>query len=152
MDCLCSSCIGGPYNTDIAMKKVTINDKELMLYESIDEMPIVNFQKYNKYLLIDSGIGSDVNDIDSHIIKIAKYIKADKNLAIRELQNMRQNLYMISNNLSPKYMAFAALIYSIDGKEVTDLSDTNLQSILTDLKKVKHSWLVNLLAEIKKKK
>lgn len=134
------------------MKTVVINNKVLKLYDSIDEMPIVNFQKYNKYLLIDSGIGSDADDIDKHIVKIAKFIKAsDTKKALQELQNMRQNIYMINNSVSPKYLAFAALIYSINGREVTDLSDENLKSILSDLKNVKHSWLISLLEKLKKK-
>ena len=133
------------------MKKVIIKGKEIMLYESIDEMPIANFQKYNKCLLIDSGIGSNIDDIDNHIVKIARYIKSNKESAIKELKNMRQNLIMISSGISPKYLAFAALIHSIDGKALTDLSDTNLSSILESFKEVKHSWLVDLLAKIKKK-
>jgi len=39
------------------MKNLIVNKKVVRVYDSIDEMPIVNFQKYNKYLLIDSGIG-----------------------------------------------------------------------------------------------
>ena len=58
------------------MKQMLINKKTICVYDSIDELPIVNFQKYNKYLMIDSGIGSDVDDIDTHITKIAKYIKS----------------------------------------------------------------------------
>lgn len=133
------------------MKKVEIAGRVIMLYESIDEMPIMNFQKYNKCLLIDAGIGSDIDDIDQHIIKIAKYIKSDKEKAIQELQNMRQNLFMISSSISPKYLAFASLIHSIDGEVVKDLSDSNLQAILENLKTVKHTWLIELLAKLKKK-
>ena len=133
------------------MKKVIINSREIVLYESIDEMPILNFQKYNKYLLIDAGIGSNIDDIDQHIIKIAKYIKSDKDKALQELQNMRQNLFMISSSISPKYLAFAALVHSVDGKVVTDLSDSNLKAILEDIQTVKHSWLVDLVSKIKKK-
>ena len=125
--------------------------KVVMLYESIDEMPIQNFQKYNKCLLIDAGVGSDIDDIDQHIVKIAKYIKSDKEKAMQELQNMRQNLFMISSGISPKHLAFAALVHSINGKKVTDLSDSNLQAILESLQTVKRSWLVRILAEIKKK-
>lgn len=133
------------------MKKAEVNGKILMLYESIDEMPIMNFQKYNKYLLIDAGVGSDIDDIDQHIVKIAKYMKSDRDKAIQELQNMRQNLFMISSCISSKYLAFAALIHSIDGEEVKDLSDNNLKRILDDIRTVKHSWLVDLLSKIKKK-
>lgn len=134
------------------MKTVIINNKVLKLYDSIDEMPIINFQKYNKYLLIDSGIGSDVDDIDRHIVKIAKLIKAsDSKKALQELQNMRQNIYMVNSNISPKYLAFAALIHSINGNIISDLSDENLKAILESLKTVSHSWLISILEKLKKK-
>lgn len=134
------------------MKSLLINKKIVRVYDSIDEMPIVNFQKYNKYLLIDSGIGSDADDIDAHIVKIAKFIKANNNKkALQELQNMRQNMYMVNNEISPKYLAFAALIHSVDGKEVNDLSDDNLKKLLQDLKDIKHSKVIDFLLWLKKK-
>lgn len=134
------------------MKSLLINKKIVQVYDSIDEMPIVNFQKYNKYLLIDSGIGSDADDIDAHIVKIAKFIKANNNKkALQELQNMRQNMYMVNNEISPKYLAFAALIHSIDGKEVNDLSDDGLKKLLQDLKDIKHSKVIDFLLWLKKK-
>lgn len=134
------------------MKSLLINKKIVRVYDSIDEMPIVNFQKYNKYLLIDSGIGSDADDIDAHIVKIAKYIKSNNNKkALQELQNMRQNIYMVNSEISPKYLAFAALIHSVDGKEVNDLSDDGLKKLLQDLKEVKHSKVIDFLLWLKKK-
>ena len=134
------------------MKTLVINNKAVKVYDSIDEMPIMNFQKYNKYLLIDSGVGSDVDDIDSHIARIAKFIKnKDSKNALLELQNMRQNMYMINNEISPRYLAFAALIYSIDGKKVDNLSDDNLKNILAELKAVKHSKIIDFLIWLKKK-
>ena len=134
------------------MKNLLINKKIVRVYDSIDEMPIVNFQKYNKYLLIDSGIGSDADDIVAHIVKIAKFIKANNNKkALQELQNMRQNMYMVNNEISPKYLAFAALIHSIDGKEVNDLSDDGLKKLLQDLKDIKHSKVIDFLLWLKKK-
>lgn len=134
------------------MKSLLINKKIVRVYDSIDEMPIINFQKYNKYLLIDSGIGSDADDIDAHIVKIAKFIKANNNKkALQELQNMRQNMYMVNNEISPKYLAFAALIHSIDGKEVNDLSDNGLKKLLQDLKDIKHSKVIDFLLWLKKK-
>ena len=134
------------------MKTLLLNKKIIKVYDSIDEMPIVNFQKYNKYLLIDSGIGSDADDIDSHIVKIAKFIKAGNNKkALQELQNMRQNMYMVNNEISPKYLAFAALIHSIDGKELTDLSDDGLKEVLNRIKKIKHSKIIEFLYSLKKK-
>ncbi|MGN0558044.1 MAG: hypothetical protein ACI4IS_01170 [Acutalibacteraceae bacterium] len=134
------------------MKQMLINKKTICVYDSIDEMPIANFQKYNKYLMIDSGIGSDVDDIDAHITKIAKYIKSkDEKKALLELQNMRQSMYMVNSEISPKYLAFAALIHSIDGKEVTDLSDDGLKALLEEIKQIKHSKVIEFLFWLKKK-
>lgn len=134
------------------MKTLIIGKKVVKVYDSIDDMPIVNFQKYNKYLLIDSGIGSDADDIDAHIIKIAKFINSgDKAKALTELQNMRQNMFMITSEISPKYLAFAALIFSVDGKQNTDLSDDSLKLLLDELKDVKHSSILDFLVGLKKK-
>lgn len=134
------------------MKNLIVNKKIVRVYDSIDEMPIINFQKYNKYLLIDSGIGSDADDIDAHITRVARFIKNnDTKKALQELQNMRQNMYMVNNEISPKYLAFAALIHSIDGKEINDLSDDGLKSVLTKLREIKHSSIIDFLARLKKK-
>lgn len=134
------------------MKKLIINKKVVKIYDSVDEMPIVNFQKYNKYLLIDSGIGSDADDIDTHITRIAKFIKTNNSKkALQELQNMRQNMYMVNSQISPKYLAFAALIHSIDGKKIEDLSDDSLKHTLDELKQVKHSAIIDFMLWLKKK-
>ncbi|MEG0579286.1 MAG: hypothetical protein RR490_05165 [Niameybacter sp.] len=134
------------------MIRKIINGHILKIYDSIDELPIQNFQKYNKLLLIDSGIGSDIDSIDAHMLTLGKYIRSNElNKAIQELQNMRQNMFMVVENISPRYMAFAALIAEIDGRKVTDLSEDNLKSILELLKQVPHRWLVDLFETLKKK-
>lgn len=134
------------------MKTVIIKNHKIKLYDSIDELPIVNFQKYNKCVLIDSGLGSDVDSIDDHIVNIAKYVNSgDKAKALQELQNMRQSMHMIVSKVSPEYMAFAALIHSIDGEEQKDLSDSRLQELIDELNDIPHGTLVDILAGLKKK-
>lgn len=129
----------------------SIQGHVLKIYDSIEDMPIINFQKYNRYLLIDSCIGSDFEDIDNHITKIAKFIQTDKAAAMQELQNMRQALYFINEEVNPRHLAFAALIYEIDGEKVHDLSDDNLKAILEKLNKVQKTWVDKILEVIKKK-
>lgn len=133
------------------MKEINIKGKIIKLYDSIDEMPIVNFQKYNKFLILDIGLGSDINSIDEHIVNLARLIKTDMHKAQQELQNLRQNLHLIVTSISPKYMAFAALVHSIDGKEITDLSDDGLKRVLDDIKAISHSTVVDFLIWVKKK-
>lgn len=134
------------------MKNLQYKGKIIKVYDSIDEMPIVNFQKYNKYLLIDSGIGSDADSIDAHIAKVAKYINnGSSKKALQELQNMRQNMYMVNNEISPRYLAFASLIYSIDGKPIEDLSDDGLKEVLKSINEIRHFKVTDLLLWLKKK-
>lgn len=134
------------------MKTVFIKGKKIQLYDSIDEMPIVNFQKYNKCVLIDSGLGSDIDSIDNHIVDIAKYVKnGDTKNALQELQNMRQTMHMIVSGVSPKNLAFAALIYSIDGVEQKNLSDEHLQEIMNKLNELPFGLFIDLVEKLKKK-
>lgn len=133
------------------MRTAVLNNKKLLLYSSIDELPIINFQKYNKYLLFDSSIGSDINDVQAHISKILKLIDHDSEKAKSELINMHQSINMIANNISPRHLAFASLIHSIDGEKITDYSDDNLRLIIDSINTVSNSKITNILLEIKKK-
>lgn len=133
------------------MRQERINKHVVELYDSIDELPIVRFQKYNKYLLIDSGVGSDMNDVLDHIDRAKLYISANPKMAVVEMENMRQAIYLISEEISPKYMAFAVLVHKIDGKEMNDLSDVGLKKVLEILNEVKKSWIDGILDLVKKK-
>ena len=133
------------------MKEEKINGHTVEIYDSIDELPIRRYQKYNKLLLVDSGVGSDLSDMLGHIDRVKVYVKRDPNLAIAELDNMRQGIYLVSKGMSPKYMAFAALVARIDGEVTDDLSDTGLERVLERLKDVKRSWLEEVFESVKKK-
>lgn len=133
------------------MKYVVLAKKKLAIYDSIDEMPIVNYQKFNKYCIFDSSIGADIDAINNHASMIAKLIDSDTAKAKIELQNMMQSVAMVVHEISPKYLAFAALIHSIDGEKVTDYSDENLKNIIKLLQTEKHSKLLQIFDSIKKK-
>lgn len=133
------------------MKKGKVNKHTVEIYDSIDELPIQRFHKYNKYLLIDSGVGSDLQDVLSHIDRAKIYIKSNPAMAVTELENMRQSIYLVADELSPKYMAFAALVHKIDGEEITDISDAGLKRVLEILSEAKKGWLDGVLNSVKKK-
>ena len=132
----------------------TIGSHKIQLYNSIDELTAERFSCYNKMMLIDSGIGATMEDIDGHITKALRFIEADKSSeAAQELINMRTSFYFITENISPKYMSYAALIYSIDGKPITDFSEDNLKKILDQLNAwgTQKSILDKALEAVKKK-
>ena len=90
------------------MKNVQIKGMNVELYDSIEDLPIMRFHKYNKMLLVDAGVGSDLSDFDRHIEKVIRYLNSPTpNMATVELENMRQNIYFIQSEVSPRHLAFA---------------------------------------------
>lgn len=133
------------------MKIGKVNKHTVEIYDSIDELPIQRFQKFNKYMLIDSGVGSDMQDVLSHIDRARIYIKSNPAMAATELENLRQSIYLMVDELSPKHMAFAALVRKIDGEEMNDISDAGLKRVLDILSEAKKGWLDGVLNSVKKK-
>lgn len=133
------------------MRTEQLNGHMVKLYDGVDEMPVGRFQRFNKCLLYDTGIGSDFADVDAHMSRIAAYIPKDPAKALQELENMRNNLYYIVQGVSPRNMAFAALVTEIDGRPRNDLSDAGLNETLDLLNDVKHTLISRLTEAIKKK-
>ncbi len=116
------------------MKHLTFNGNFLKMHDSIDEMPITTFQTYNRFLLIDAGIGSDMESIGRHISRITRYIQSgDDENAIKELVNYQQNLLYVIEFTSPEMMAFGALIHSVNGRVLNGLTDEEIKDVLKEL-------------------
>lgn len=134
------------------MKTIEIGKYKVELYDSIDELPIKRFHKFNKYLLVDAGVGSDLNDINEKIGKIMRYVdRSDKVNARIELENLRQAMYLVTQETNPKHLAFMVLVKSIEGKEITDLSDEGLRAIQKLFENQPLNFLDRLLQSVKKK-
>lgn len=134
------------------MKNVQIKGMNVELYNSIEDLPIMRFHKYNKMLLVDAGIGSDLSDLDLHIEKVIRYLNSQTpNMATVELENIRQNIYFIQSEVSPRHLAFAVLVKSINGKPRNDLSDDGLQQTMNLFKDVANSEITAHLEAVKKK-
>lgn len=144
----------GMFNNDCAnvMVTVQIGKHTVEMYDGIDELPIVRFHKYQKLLLVDSGIGSDIASFDQRIEKTRRFLMAGKpDKAQQELENLRQCVFMIQNGLSPKHRAFAALVAKLDGRECTDISDDALDAIVTALNDAPVEQMAARLDAAKKK-
>ncbi len=134
------------------MKDYRIGRHVVSIYDSIEELPMVRFHKYNKMLLIDAGIGSDMSAFDAHIEKAVRYIRNGNNEdAAKELENLRQNVYVIQTEQSPRNLSFACLVGRIDGKECNDLSDEGLERVRATLNEVGKKDIASVFAEVKKK-
>ena len=134
------------------MKEVELAGHKVRLFDSIDELPIVRFHKYNRFLLVDAGIGSDISDYDAHVERVIAYVsKGDIDNFKKEFENLRQNLFLIMAECSPKFLSFACLVESIDGQPQTDLSQEGLQKVLNMLGGASKGDVTEVLSSVKKK-
>lgn len=134
------------------MKDFKLGKHKLEIFNSIEELPIVRHHKFSKLMLIDAGIGAEISDFDAHIERVIRYIKSDKqDSAIKELMNLRQNVFMIQSGISPRHLAFACLIHSLDGEVNEDLSDESLKRILSKLEDIPIGEFESIIDESKKK-
>ena len=142
------------FNDDYAFVMVTvkIGKHTVEMYDGIEELPIVRFHKYQKLLLVESGIGSDIVAFDQRIEKTRRLLMSgDMEKAKQELENLRQCVFLIQNETSPKHRAFAVLVSKIDGRECPDISDDALDAIITELNDTPESELTAQLDAVKKK-
>ena len=134
------------------MVTAKIGKHTVEFYDTIEELPIVRFHKYQKLLLVDAGIGSDITAFDQRIEKTRRFLMAGKpEQAQQELENMRQCVFLIQSGVNPKHRAFAALVTKIDGQDCTDIGDDALAAITEKLNDVPESELTAQLEAVKKK-
>lgn len=134
------------------MRTIELAGHKVEIYDAIDMLPIPRFHKYQKYLLVDSGVGSDIQAFDQRVEKARRFMmvgQTDK--AIKEFENLRQCVFMIQSELSPRHLAFACLVKSIDGRECGDLSDDGLRGVLDKFKDATEGELTDQLDSVKKK-
>lgn len=136
------------------MRVESVGKHNIELFNGIDELPTERFFTYNRMLLIDSGIGGDMEAVDGHIGKIMRYVSTDKKKeALQGLKNMRSSFYFVLENLNPKHLSFCALIHKIDGEVLHDFSDDNLRRVHEQLSKwgADRGFLERTLDAVKKK-
>lgn len=138
--------------TLVIMQTVKIGKHTVEMYDTIEELPIVRFHKYQKLLLVDAGIGSDIAAFDQRLLKAREFIAAKKpEQAQQELENLRQCVFMIQTGLAPKHRAFAALVTKLDGRDCTDIGDDALAAITETLNDAPEQELTAQLDAVKKK-
>lgn len=135
------------------MKKAKINGKSVVLYDSIEELPILRYMAFNRQALIDADIGSDIEAFYRRIATVRDLLTVDPKKADQELVNLAQTVQLTMSSTSLVSKCYAHLIYSIDGKRLPDeLNDDDMQSVY-DLvtKRAKQSTIASYVLEVKKK-
>jgi hypothetical protein len=93
-----------------------------------------------------------MQSFDAHIEKVVRFMKSgDKDNAAKELENMRQNVYIMLTEQSPQNLSFAALVEEIDDVEMNDLSDDGLERVRQMLEDAPRKDITAALQAVKKK-
>ena len=136
------------------MTDININGHDIEMYDSIEEMPIVRYNSFNRYSIIDSGLGNTFADVDQKISETIGLLNSDqKEKAVQSLLNMRNTYYFMFENIDPKCSSFICMIKSIDGKPNDDISENGILKTREILMRTKitRAMMITLLGELKKK-
>ena len=136
------------------MKTIKINSTSIQIFNDIRELPAKRYIEYQKHLLIDSGIGSTMTDVDQHFKKLFLYLKHEKVAdAVAETSNLYKNIYAILEGHNTQLTTLACLVYKIGDSYRDDLTDDGLEatSKLLESKGINWGEIVDTIDEVKKK-
>lgn len=130
------------------MVKRNLNKHEVVFYDSVEDLPVTQFHRYSKFILVEGGIGDTIQDIDRHITRIINFLN-DTKKAYQELLNLRQCLYLVATEQDVHNKATMCLIKSVDGKDWTDFSDSGLDELYGLLNGASERELNELAVEVR---
>jgi hypothetical protein len=117
-------------------------------------MPISVFVNLQKYIIQDSGIGSNMDDVNNHFAILYRYMGAGMlQEASNECYNLYQNIFLMLNSISIEHLSFCCFVHSIDDEEIKDFSESNLRLVSAQLGAggVTQGDVDDILTDLKKK-
>lgn len=96
-------------------------------YETLDDLPIKNYNLLQKYALIDLGIGSDLSDVVRHHTRFNQLLELkDYDSLYVENENLMINYNFLLSAKNIKGYVLASLLKEVDGVKVT-ITDDNIE-------------------------
>jgi len=136
------------------MLKIEQNGNTLELYASAKEMPITRRQALQKWILHDSGIGSDMESVDKRLANVLVFATNAKFEEMKgEVLNLRYTLFSMLQGIDYKSRAFACFVSKINGEQVNDISDDGLKETARKLGELQFTFeeIDSWFEEVKKK-
>lgn len=117
--------------------RILTSDKgvKITFYASAKECPIDRYIEFQKYLIIESGIGSSISDVSLRYSKIKAFIEEGKlQDALIENENAFKCVNSALNGVSYMSIAFACLVATMGGEICEDLTEEGLQLVAEKIK------------------
>jgi hypothetical protein len=133
--------------------ETTFKINRVILFDSIKELTADRYHELNKLMMLDFGVGSDINSVAEHFSRFHTLLSSGKvDEATQEAKNLHNNFYYIIQGINIRSFCFAAMIKEINGKSVfgfsqqeiseridklcqMGLKQTDVQDIVDDVKK-----------------
>lgn len=110
------------------MITIDLNQGNIKLYNDISQLPAERYKDFQKYQLMDSGLGSDMSSVDDRFSSLFKHLHRSNTAdALKEVENLYFNHYLIIKGINMGHLSFGCLIYSINDDEITDYSEDALR-------------------------
>jgi hypothetical protein len=136
------------------MRLLKLKSGTCELWETTKELPARRYNDFQKYLIQDIGIGSEVVDIERHHQNLFRLLGGSQiQEAQTESYNLFQNIVLAIQGINIKHISFACFVHSINGKAVTDYSESNLKNVINKLSDIglTQGHVEDILEDLKKK-
>lgn len=112
------------------MKSIEINNHKITVYDDIMEMPVVRYNKYQKYMVLASGVGNDIPAIISKVNDMQKMVGDEKKYKKlnAEFLALKNALSFVDGGVDPHSLAFACMIRDFDGEECSVDSEDSIDA------------------------
>jgi len=127
---------------------------EIKVYESIKELPMERYHDLTKLVLQDVGIGSDMDAVGRHFSRFHTFIVNEKTAELlQEARNLHNNIFYAIEKVNIKSFCFIAMVYSINGRKLLDLSQ---EAVMKEIKVLsdwglRQSQVEDVVEDVKKK-
>ncbi|GAB3278275.1 hypothetical protein GCM10027347_52560 [Larkinella harenae] len=107
----------------------------LTLFDSIRQLPEFRRVEAECYSLIESGVGSSLDDVDRHFESLLVLANADKKEDFMNgINNLRYLFYNLFNKqISARSLALMCLVDTVNGEKQTDLTEEGLERLVRRL-------------------
>jgi len=125
------------------------------LYDpDLHKIPEYNWQKFQRCLIMDAGIGSTTMDIIKRADMIAQCAANDrKDDLANELVNLKLSLYSTAEGIDYQSMAFACLVEDIGGVKYPIANDADISKLSKIIAEsgISHGDMEDYIELVKKK-
>jgi hypothetical protein len=121
------------------------------LFDSVQELPMLRSATLHRYLALQAEVpteGGSVADGIARAMQLGELKEWGQQSIL--LQNLLFGLHLCSEGIQPESMAFAALVYRVNGQVYDDMSDSGLQKVLEKTKNIPAAIIRQYLEAIKK--